>query len=171
MLHLFVCSTLFMLHLFSCCFMFHSFPVALFTCCNHFVLHFFRVALFQIVLFSCCTFFRVALLSCCTFFILHLFLYCTLLILDLSSWCNVAFFRVLSFSCCFVLFENIIKQAEKLKNCKKLTICYYHVTYEFQSESTLYSLPECQGTPCSKQAPYLMFKCQQRDSIQEPLSS
>ena len=32
-----------------------------------------------------------------------------------------------------------------------LTVCYYHITYEFQSESTLYSLPECQGTPCSKQ--------------------
>ena len=32
------------------------------------------------------------------------------------------------------------------------TVCYYHVTYEFQSESTLYSLPECQGTPCSNQA-------------------
>ena len=44
-----------------------------------------------------------------------------------------------------------------------LTVCYYHVTYEFQSESTLYSLPECQGTPCSKQAPYLKFKRQQRD--------
>ena len=34
---------------------------------------------------------------------------------------------------------------------------YYHVTYEFQSESTHYSLPECQGTPCTKQAPYLKF--------------
>ena len=31
--------------------------------------------------------------------------------------------------------------------------CYYHVTYEFQSESGLFSLPECQGTPCSKQVP------------------
>ena len=30
------------------------------------------------------------------------------------------------------------------------TACYYHVTYEFWSESTLYSLPECQGTLCSK---------------------
>ena len=36
-------------------------------------------------------------------------------------------------------------------------VCYYHVTYEFQSESTLYSLPECQGTPCSKQVTYLKF--------------
>ena len=39
-----------------------------------------------------------------------------------------------------------------------LTVCYYHVTYKFQSESTLYSLPECLGTPYSKQAPYLKFK-------------
>ena len=36
-----------------------------------------------------------------------------------------------------------------------MTVCYYHVTYEFQSGSTLHSLPECQGTPYSKQAPYL----------------
>ena len=28
-----------------------------------------------------------------------------------------------------------------------LTVCYYHVMYELQSESTLFSLPECQGTP------------------------
>ena len=39
-----------------------------------------------------------------------------------------------------------------------LIVCYYHVTYEFESESTLCSLPECQETPCSKQAPYLKFK-------------
>ena len=45
-----------------------------------------------------------------------------------------------------------------------MSVCYYHVTHEFQSESTLCSLPECQGTPCSKQAPYLNFKWQQRDS-------
>ena len=52
-----------------------------------------------------------------------------------------------------------------------LTVCYYHVTYEFQSESILYSLPECQGIPCLKQAPYLTFKRQQRDSNPQPLSS
>ena len=51
-----------------------------------------------------------------------------------------------------------------------LTVCYYHITYEFQSESALYSLPECRGTPCSKQAPYLKFKWQQRDSNPQPLS-
>ena len=39
-----------------------------------------------------------------------------------------------------------------------LTVCCYYVTYEFQSESTLYSLPECQGTPFLNQAPYLKFK-------------
>ena len=45
------------------------------------------------------------------------------------------------------------------------------VTYEFQSEFTLYSLPECQGIPCLKQAPNLKFKWQQRDSNPQPLSS
>ena len=37
-------------------------------------------------------------------------------------------------------------------------LCYYHVTYEFQGKSTLYSFPECQGSPYSKQASYLNFK-------------
>ena len=41
-----------------------------------------------------------------------------------------------------------------------LNVYYYHVTYDFQSESTLYSLPECQGIPCLKQTPYLKFKWQ-----------
>ena len=48
-----------------------------------------------------------------------------------------------------------------LLNCQKgifLTLCYHHVMYKFQSESSLYSLPECQETPCSKQAPCLEFK-------------
>ena len=35
----------------------------------------------------------------------------------------------------------------------KLIAYYHHVTYAFQSESALYSVPEYQGTPCSKQAP------------------
>ena len=39
------------------------------------------------------------------------------------------------------IFKNVI-----LTNIL-LTVCYYHVTYEFQSESTLHSLSECQGTP------------------------
>ena len=33
-----------------------------------------------------------------------------------------------------------------------ITVCYYHVTYAFRIESTLYKLSECQETPCSKQA-------------------
>ena len=32
-----------------------------------------------------------------------------------------------------------------------MTVCYYHVKQEFQGESTLYQLPECQRTLCSKQ--------------------
>ena len=129
-----------------------------------------------------------------------------------------------------------------------LIVCFYHVTYEFESESTLYSwmnvkellarsrrhiwrlsdcngtrthnhlvrkgtlnhlaklakwlssavstylygafdcvflschvriwegihtlqLPECQGTPCWKEAPYLKIKWMQRDSNPKPLSS
>ena len=39
-----------------------------------------------------------------------------------------------------------------------LPICYYHATNEFQSEPTIYNLPECQGTPFSKQGSYLKFK-------------
>ena len=50
-------------------------------------------------------------------------------------------------------------------------VCYYHVTFDFQSESTLCSLPECQGSPCSKKAPYLKFKLQERDLNPQPLSS
>ena len=49
-------------------------------------------------------------------------------------------------------------------------VCYYHVTYDFESESTLHSFPECQETPCSKQEPYLKIKWQQQDLNQEPLS-
>ena len=51
-----------------------------------------------------------------------------------------------------------------LKIFLTLTVCSYHVTYAFQSESTLYccqgtpECPGCQGTPCSKQARNLKFK-------------
>ena len=51
-----------------------------------------------------------------------------------------------------------------------LTVCYYNVTFKFQSESTNYSFPEVQGTPCLKQVPYLKFKWQKRDSNPQPLS-
>ena len=65
----------------------------------------------------------------------------------------------------------------KYLNCGNKTetlwiwLCYYHVTYEFQRESKLYSLPECQGTPSSKQVPYLKFKWQQRSLNLQLLSS
>ena len=54
-----------------------------------------------------------------------------------------------------LVLEKIIKN---LNHNNLITVCYYHVTDEFQSESTLYSMPECQITPCLKQAPYLKFK-------------
>ena len=46
---------------------------------------------------------------------------------------------------------------------------YYHVTQEFQSESTHYSLPECQGTSCSKQASHLKFKKLLKNSVKKLL--
>ena len=50
-----------------------------------------------------------------------------------------------------------------------LTVCYY-ITCKFHSESKLYSSPECQETPCLKQAQYLKFNRQQQDSNLQPLS-
>ena len=35
--------------------------------------------------------------------------------------------------------------------CGAFAVCYYPVTYEIQSESTFYSLSECQWTLCSKE--------------------
>ena len=53
---------------------------------------------------------------------------------------------------------NIFKHLLGNPSCKSLAVSYYHVTYNIQIESTFYSLPEWQGTPCSKQAPYPKFK-------------
>ena len=53
--------------------------------------------------------------------------------------------------------KAIITQVIMQKNITIVMIVCYYVTYEFQSESTLYSLPEYLGTPCSKQAVYLKF--------------
>ena len=50
-------------------------------------------------------------------------------------------------------------------------LCSYHVTYAIQRKSTLYLLPECQGTPFSKQAWYLKFNGLQWDSNPQALSS
>ena len=65
-------------------------------------------------------------------------------------------------------FKNSFVTTDNVEN-----IFYYMLLscHEFQSEFTLYSLPGCQGTPCSKQAPYLKFKLQQRNSNPQPLSS
>ena len=41
----------------------------------------------------------------------------------------------------------------KIKNFW-LSVCYFHVTYEFQGESALHSCLNVKGTPYSKQAPY-----------------
>ena len=46
----------------------------------------------------------------------------------------------------FTLLLNSIYTTQK----KKMIVCYYQVTYEFQNESALYSLSECQGTPSLK---------------------
>ena len=54
---------------------------------------------------------------------------------------------------------------------KKFDCKLLHVTYEVQSDSTLHSLPECQETPCLKQAPYPKFKWLQKDLNPQPLSS
>ena len=41
---------------------------------------------------------------------------------------------------------NDLTEITNFINKASFTVCDYYVTYEFQSESTLYSLPECQGT-------------------------
>ena len=40
---------------------------------------------------------------------------------------------------------------------KAVSVCYYHVTYEYQRESILYSFLKFQGNPFLKQALYLKF--------------
>ena len=43
-----------------------------------------------------------------------------------------------------------IYKAKYIIKDRNFPVCSYHFTYDFQSESTPYSLPECQGTPSSK---------------------
>ena len=81
--YMFHYCTLFMLQLFSCCFMLFSlhdplFCVALISCWTLSVLHFFILHSFQVSLFPCCTFFilhsfQVSLFLCCELFVLHFF--------------------------------------------------------------------------------------------------
>ena len=56
--------------------------------------------------------------------------------------------KILKYSKLFL--ENQLLSLFPVSRSLLLTVCYYHVTYEFQSESTFYSLRECQGSPCSK---------------------
>ena len=87
---------------------------------------------------------------------------------NLSMQHNVIIMPIKNISFFSVRFSYFI-QGTYFVICKKIsifrwiwiisTVCYY-VTYEFQSESALYSLAECQVTPCSKQATYLKFKWQ-----------
>ena len=53
------------------------------------------------------------------------------------------------------LFKDVIES--NIREWMDIVCMLLHVTYEFQSKSILYSLPECQGTPCSKQATYLKY--------------
>ena len=55
----------------------------------------------------------------------------------------------------FVVLLLLMSLLFSLRMLQSLSLCCYHVTYEIQSESTLYSFPECQETQCSKQAPCL----------------
>ena len=66
----------------------------------------------------------------------------------------------------FLSLTNHLLKTNKFElSVKAMTACYYHVTCDIQSESTLYSMPELQGTPCSKQAPCLKFNRQQPEFL------
>ena len=75
--------------------------------------------------------------------------------------------------------QNVVLQPME---CLTPTVKFYLYIYNYFTSvskllsrhlrvSLLYSLPECQGTPCSKQAPYLKFKWQQCNSNPQPISS
>ena len=51
----------------------------------------------------------------------------------------------------FIPTFSLVQRNIKIRICFFLTVCYHHITYEIQNDSTLFSLPECQGTPCSKE--------------------
>ena len=87
------------------------------------------------------------------------------------SVCWVFYIYISRFASLKYLFFKLFLNGKLLPRIIFVTVCYYHVTYEFQSESKPYSLLECQGTPCSKQVLYLNPKWQQRHSNPQPLSS
>ena len=63
------------------------------------------------------------------------------------------------------LTTHLLKTNKFELSVKAMTVCYYHVTRDIQSKSTLYNMPELRGTPCSKQAPYLKFNRQQPEFL------
>ena len=63
---------------------------------------------------------------------------------------------------------TVMKNPEMLKLVWLCAIIMPRTSFK---QSMLYCLPECQGTPCLKQAPYLKFKWTQWDSNPQPLSS
>ena len=66
---------------------------------------------------------------------------------------------------------NYLKTNMAEKNIsQELRHCYYHVMYTFLEWIYTLELPECQGTPCSKQAGCLKFKWLQRESNPQQLS-
>ena len=81
------CCTFLCVAPFSCCTFSRVAPCCIHIMLHFFVLHSFRVALFRVAHFSCCTLFMWHLLSCCPVFILHLFTCCTPFMLHLLSYC------------------------------------------------------------------------------------
>ena len=81
----FACVSLFMVHLFSFCFMLQLLHVSLFLCValisySTFTgFHFFILHSFQVALFWCRTLFMLHCFVCCTLFMLSLFSFCFML--------------------------------------------------------------------------------------------
>ena len=94
--------TFFMLHLFSCYFMFYSFLVALFSWSTLFGLHSFRVAVFPSVLH----FFHLILVLVPPFFVLHSFHIAPFFVMHCSNFFVFYFFRVVLY-CSFFVLHNL----------------------------------------------------------------
>ena len=104
--------------------------VALISCCTFFVLYSSRVTVFPsctfYMFFSYCTFF-----SSCTLFLLHLFLHGTLLIFYCIFFHDAPwyFFRVLFFSCCFILhLAASCCNVAVLLSWTIFMLCFFHTT-------------------------------------------
>ena len=83
--------------------------------------------------------------------------------------------RTLNQVVCKRTLNHIAKLAKRLTNVMSTYMydafeCMLLSCHVCLSVSTLNSVPECPGTPCSKQASYLRFKRQQQDWNPKPLS-